>query len=87
MTEMTVDRAALEALFGEIGRMPESSRGYDVETTCRLLADAVRSRFAQSLYERAMRELESIYIDQFIHTISVDSTFAPRIRLGISHFL
>lgn len=87
MTETTLDRTALEALFGEVGRIPESSRGYDVEATCRLLADAVRVRFDQSFYERAMRELESIYIDQFILTISVDSTFASRIRLGIALFL
>jgi hypothetical protein len=87
MAELTIDRVQLEELFDEVSQRPESSRGYDVETTCRLLAEAARERFPSSQYENVMRKLEDIYIGRFIHTISIDSTFAPRIRAGIVHFL
>lgn len=82
-----IDQATLEALFDEVSTKPESARGYNVDTICRLLAEAAKERFSPSEYGGVMRRLEDIYISRFIHTISVDPGFLQQIRAGITHFL
>ncbi len=78
---------ALTEIFDDVMRIPESHRGLAVNDTCRLLAERVRSRFSRSEYSLRMKELESYYIDQFLHTASADPTFVERIRHGIALYL
>jgi hypothetical protein len=74
-------------IFDEVMRAPESARGTHVEETCRLLAEAVKSRFAPADYKSTLLRLRDLYFDQFIHTCSADPTFAPRIEKGIQLYL
>jgi hypothetical protein len=77
----------LLTLFDEVMRAPESARGTDVLETCRLLAESVKRHFPIAEYETTLLKLRDIYLDQFLHTCSIDPTFSSKIRDGIQFYI
>lgn len=84
---MSLSADELRHIFDDVMRTPESSRGMHVEETCRLLAEQVKKVVPVGDYAPTMRQLEALYMDQFIHTCITDPTFARSIRSAILRFL
>lgn len=82
-----VDRTTVEQVFDSVTQTPESSRGYDVPETCRLLAESVKQRFPRELYETVLRMLETIYLERFVHTMIIDPELSRKIKSGTALYL
>lgn len=74
-------------IFDEVMRHPDSARGLDVPQTCRLLAEGVKAAFPAAEYEAQMQEMESHYLEQFLHTTLIVPDFPNQVRNGIAHYL
>lgn len=84
---MAIEQHRLEVLFDEVAESPVSARGYDIGETCRLLAESIKRQYPKTDYEEALKLLEEIYLERFLHTRSVDPDLTMRIRSGIRHYL
>ncbi|WP_426732872.1 hypothetical protein [Myxococcus faecalis] len=73
-------------MFDGVMRNPEAVRGLNVDATCRLLSEAARSAASGAEYVALLRELEEIYLREFLHTASVDPTFVSRVHESMRKF-
>lgn len=78
--------ASIPEIFDDVMRHPGSQRGLDVETTARLLAEALK-REAPQAYETQMRAMEAHYVEQFLNTAASVPGFAERIRRAMAHYM
>jgi hypothetical protein len=84
---MSLGSDDLAHLFDDVMRDPESEHGINVAETGRLLAERVKDVGSPGAYQKAMQEVESIYLDRFVHTCAADPTFAKSVRTGIARYI
>lgn len=77
--------SAIGETFDAIMRNPESARGLDVESTAKLLAEAIRRRWPNE-YEAKLTAMEEHYIEQFLHTAMALPGFVKQIHDAMRRF-
>ncbi len=80
---MTTMRQLAVEVLDAVVRRPESGRGLNVDETCSLLANRAESLVSPGEFRSLMLEIESEYVEQFLHTCLVIPDFADRVRAGI----
>ena len=84
---MSVSPDRLRQIFYDVLRQPESSLGMDVPETCRLLAERMKAEADPADYAEGLRQLEELYLDQFLYTCLADPTFSDAVHAGIARFI